>query len=184
MNRAVFLDRDGVINRKARKGEYITNWQEVEFLSGVAEAIALLNSSGFRVIVITNQRCVAKGQISIPELESLHLRMVSRLAEQGANIDAVYYCPHEKEPRCTCRKPAPGMLMSAAHDHGIDLRQSWMIGDSDIDIEAGKAAGCKTVRILAAGETNNLKSDLSADSLLAAVNLVQQRESGYAAIQL
>jgi D-glycero-D-manno-heptose 1,7-bisphosphate phosphatase len=177
MNRAAFLDRDGVINRKARKGEYITRWEEMEFLPGVAEAIALLNSSDFRVIVITNQRCVAKGQISIPELESLHHRMVSELAKQGARIDAVYYCPHEKEPRCDCRKPAPGMLKDAARDHDIDLGQSWMIGDSDIDIEAGKAAGCKTVRIVAVGEKNAINSDLSAESLLAAVHSVQ--EHGY-----
>jgi len=177
MNKAAFLDRDGVINRKARQGEYITRWEEVEFLPGVAEAIALLNSFGFRVIVITNQRCVAKGQISIPELESLHLRMVRELAKQGAGIKAVYYCPHEKNPYCACRKPAPGMLMNAAHDHDIDLRQSWMIGDSDIDIEAGKAAGCKTIRILGEGETNTTNADLSAESLLQAAHLFQQQEN-------
>src|ERR1043165_1767277 len=121
MNKAAFLDRDGVINRKAHKGEYITRWEDLRFLPGVAEAIALLKQSGYLVVVITNQRCVAKGQITIPELEALHQRMREHLAKSGAVIDAVYYCPHEKEPVCRCRKPAPAMLLDAARDHKTDL---------------------------------------------------------------
>ena len=176
MNRAVFLDRDGVINRKARTGEYITRWDDVEFLPGVPEAIVLLRRAGFRVIVITNQRCVAKGLITIPELESLHGRMVAELGKTGANIDAVYYCPHEKQPTCRCRKPAPGLLLDAARDHHIDLVTSWMIGDSGIDIEAGKNAGCKTARLAYSGESNNGNPDVIAPSLLSAVRQILQRE--------
>src|SRR5258707_12947583 len=129
MNRAAFLDRDGVINGKAREGEYVTRWEEMQILPGVPEAIARLNRSGFLVIVVSNQRCVAKGLITISDLEILHEAMSSELAGAGATVDAVYYCPHEKEPPCRCRKPAPGMLIDAARAHDIDLKASWMIGD-------------------------------------------------------
>lgn len=148
MKRAVFLDRDGVINKKAPEGDYVTRWEDFEFLPRIAEAITRLNQAGFRVIVITNQRCIAKGLMTSGELETIHQRMVEFLAERGARIDAIYYCPHDVEPSCRCRKPAPGMFFDAARDHGIDLQASWMIGDSDIDIEAGQAAGCKTALLL------------------------------------
>src|SRR5262245_28203438 len=103
MSKAAFLDRDGVINRKALKGEYITTWGEMHILPGVPEAIAQLKQAGFRVIVVTNQRCVAKGLITIPELEILHRRMSEKLAAGGAFLDAIYYCPHELDSTCGCR---------------------------------------------------------------------------------
>lgn len=148
MKRAVFLDRDGVINRKAPDGDYITRWEDFCVLQGVVESIAQLNQAGFCVVVITNQRCVSKGLITSSELEKLHQQMSEYLAQAGAKIDAVYYCPHETEPVCRCRKPAPGMLLDAAHSHDIDLAESWMIGDSEVDVAAGKNAGCKAVRLI------------------------------------
>lgn len=148
MTKAVFLDRDGVINRKAPEGEYVTRWEDFKLLPGVVEAISQLNRVGAYVVVITNQRCVAKGLMTIAQLEAMHQRMTEFLAERGARIDAIYYCPHELEPICRCRKPAPGLFVDAARDYGIELPASWMIGDSDIDIEAGKNAGCKTARLL------------------------------------
>ena len=154
MNSAVFLDRDGVINRKAIEGEYITSWEEMELLPGVAEGIALLNRAGFCVIVVTNQRCVAKGLISEADLQDMHSRMREVLARDGAVIDAIYHCPHDLESQCRCRKPAPGMLLEAAKSRSIDLASSWMIGDSDSDIEAGKSAGCRTIRLLDHGESS------------------------------
>jgi D-glycero-D-manno-heptose 1,7-bisphosphate phosphatase len=170
MNKAAFLDRDGVINQKAPEGAYITRWEDVKFLPGVAEAIAQFNRAGWQVIIISNQRCVAKGLVSIPELEALHLRMLTWLAERGAIIDAVYYCPHEKtQPPCDCRKPEPGMLMQAAREHHIDLASSWMIGDSESDIEAGRRAGCNTMRIQPVGKEPDMKADLRAASLLEAI---------------
>src|SRR5580698_10604801 len=144
MSRATFLDRDGVINVKAPEGRYVTRWEDVRFLSGVATAIRLLNKAGFRVIVVSNQRCVAKGLVTSAEVEALHRRICRELAELGAGIDAVYFCPHEAEGACDCRKPAPGMLLQAAKEHQIDLSASWMIGDTDADVAAGKNAGCKT----------------------------------------
>lgn len=166
MNRAVFLDRDGVINRKADEGEYITRWEEFHFLPGVAEGIALLNKAGWSVIVISNQRCVAKGLLTIEELESIHRRMREELLAAGARLAGIYYCPHEKEPVCNCRKPAPGMLLKAARDHRIDLQVSWMIGDSETDVEAGKRAGCKTARLVANPELANGDADFFAGSLV------------------
>jgi D-glycero-D-manno-heptose 1,7-bisphosphate phosphatase len=180
MNKAAFLDRDGVINRKAPKGGYITRWEEMEFLPGVAEAITLLKNAGFQVIAITNQRCVAKGLINIPALESLHQRMLEELGKAGAVMDAVYYCPHEYEPKCDCRKPAPGMLLQASREHAIDLGASWMIGDSEIDVEAGRNAGCKTVRLLDPEAREKAGADLVAVSLLDAVRQVLRQEGNEA----
>src|ERR1700758_152936 len=124
MRKAVFLDRDGGINRKAPEGQYITRWADMQFLPGVEEAIALLHRAGFAVIIVSNQRCVAKALISNAELEELHYRMLEHLASSGASIDAVYYCPHDPQDSCPCRKPAPGMILQAAQEHRIDLPNS------------------------------------------------------------
>lgn len=148
MRRAAFLDRDGVINRKAPDGSYITRWEDFHFLPGVPEAIAQLNQAEFSVIVVTNQRCVAKGLITPTELEKMHEQMSDHLANAGARIEAIYYCPHETGVLCDCRKPEPGMLLEAARSRSLDLASSWMIGDSEVDIQAGKRAGCKTAQLL------------------------------------
>jgi D-glycero-D-manno-heptose 1,7-bisphosphate phosphatase len=147
MKKAVFLDRDGVINRKAPEGQYVTRWEDMEFLPGVHEAIRLLNEVGFFVAVVSNQRCVAKGLITTAELESMHAQMRGAFEAAGASLDAIYYCPHDYDPPCSCRKPKPGMLLDAAREHEIDMTRSWMIGDSGHDVEAGRAAGCRTVRV-------------------------------------
>ncbi len=172
MSRAAFLDRDGVINRKPPEGQYVTHWEEMHFLPGVPEAIALLNQVDFRVIVVSNQRCVAKGLVTASELESMHRRMCEHLAANGATVDGVYYCPHERWPACDCRKPAPGMLLTAAREHRLDLAASWMIGDSDIDIEAGRNAGCKTARLLGVAESVTGKADVVAPSLRDAIRQI------------
>jgi D-glycero-D-manno-heptose 1,7-bisphosphate phosphatase len=172
MRNAVFLDRDGVINQKAPEGQYVTCWEDMQFLHGVAEAIALLHDHQFLVIVVSNQRCVAKGLLSVEGLEQLHRRMLDHLAERDAPIHAVYYCPHEQQPACTCRKPAPGMLLQAAAEHLLDLPGSWMVGDSDVDIEAGQRAGCRTVRILRDSAVPQMQADFSAPSLLEAARMM------------
>ena len=177
MMRAAFLDRDGVINRRSPEGQYVTRWEELQILPGVPEAIALLTQAGFCVLTVSNQRCVAKGLLTAAELESIHKRMCQDLAAQGAEITEVYYCPHELEPPCGCRKPDPGMLLTAARAHQIDLSASWMIGDSDIDIEAGRNAGCRTVRIVTGDEVPKEAGDLIAPSLLEAVQQLMKLES-------
>ena len=178
MTKAAFLDRDGVINQKAPDGGYVTKWEDFHFLPGVTEGITQLNRAGFCVIVVTNQRCVAKGLLTEIELKNLHQRMTEELARAGATVDAIYYCPHEIEPPCTCRKPAPGMLLEAARFLNLDLASSWMIGDSEADIQAGKSAGCKTVRVWMSNpgakerggdSPAHCKADIQAASILEAV---------------
>lgn len=178
MKRAVFLDRDGVINRKAPEGEYVTRWEEMEILPGVPKAVSLLNEAGYSVIVVTNQRCVAKGLVTEAEINALHRRMCRELSTAGATIDAAYYCPHQNTPPCSCRKPAPGMLLSAARDHQIDLTESWMVGDSDIDIAAGKNAGCKTARLFTNGETIR-NADIASNSLLNLIQKILQSDTAH-----
>lgn len=165
MKKAAFLDRDGVINRKMPDGQYVTRWEEIEFLPKVPEAISLLAKAGFYVLVVTNQRCVAKGLLTASELEKIHTRMCQELAAQGASIAEVYYCPHESDPPCGCRKPAPGLLLKAAREHAIDLQGSWMIGDSAIDVEAGREAGCKTIQIMDGSSAEESQADLRAKTL-------------------
>jgi D-glycero-D-manno-heptose 1,7-bisphosphate phosphatase len=185
MRKAVFLDRDGVINRKApTEDEYITRWDEMEILPGVGQAIGWLNCLGFKVIVVTNQRGVAKGLITVAQLAAIHEQMRQHLAREGARIHGVYYCPHELAPPCTCRKPEPGMLLEAARAHDIDLAVSWMIGDSDKDIEAGKRAGCRTARITLDPVSTGTVADLVAPSLIAAIPRILELQSHIATIKV
>jgi histidinol-phosphate phosphatase family protein len=145
--RAVFLDRDGVINKKAPSPDYVKTWDEFSFLPGVVTAIRRLNEEGFLVIVVSNQRGVARGLVTERRLRQIHARMVGELGRAGARIDGVFYCPHDLEDACECRKPQPGLLIRAAQAHDVDLRRSWMVGDQESDIEAGTRAGCKTILI-------------------------------------
>jgi D-glycero-D-manno-heptose 1,7-bisphosphate phosphatase len=167
MKRGVFVDRDGVINRGAAEGDYILRWDDFHFLPGVPEAIRALQDAGWRVMVVTNQRCVGKGLLTIAELEAIHQKMKEELAKAGAKLDGIYYCPHAKEAQCDCRKPSPGMLLRAARAHDIDLSASWMVGNSERDMEAGRRAGCRTVRIVADGPADG-ESDYFAFDLLEA----------------
>jgi D-glycero-D-manno-heptose 1,7-bisphosphate phosphatase len=175
VNRAAFLDRDGVINEPAAEGDYITRWEDFRFLPGAPDAIASLHRAGFRVVVVTNQRCVAKGLLSVTELERMHGRMREELTAAGSGVDDIYYCPHDYATACTCRKPSPGMIVEAARAHDIDLGVSWMIGDSEIDMAAGRAAGCQTARILKRGEVDLGPADIKASSLADAVRRILSR---------
>jgi D-glycero-D-manno-heptose 1,7-bisphosphate phosphatase len=187
MPKAVFIDRDGVINQKPREGEYVTSWDDFHILPEVAEAITLLKKAGYAVVVVTNQRCVAKGLLAASELEEMHERMRESLSHLGAMLDGIYYCPHDYESLCNCRKPAPGMLLEAAQAHDLDLPSSWMVGDSEIDIQAGKNAGCKTARVLGAGEKSNAgsraarnanRAEITASSLLDSVQQILKWDAG------
>ena len=177
MNKAAFLDRDGVINRKAPEGRYVTRWEEVEFYPGVGEAIDLLKHDGFLVVIVTNQRCIARGLVTAAEVECMHRRMRLELEAAGARINAVYYCPHGNQPPCSCRKPKPGMLLQAARRYDVDLAESWMIGDSASDVQAGRAAGCNTVQLTEDVASLDGASDLAAVSLLDATHKILQVEA-------
>ena len=143
----VFLDRDGVINRKPAAGRYVTRWEEFQLLPGVEDAIAALNRSRRKVIVVTNQRGVALGLYSLDGLAAMHDRLQQRLASHGAHLDAIYVCPHN-EGECGCRKPGIGLFEQAFRDFpAARVENSVMIGDSLRDIEAGRNAGLRTVLI-------------------------------------
>jgi len=153
--KVVFLDRDGVINRKMPKGDYVKKWEEFKFLPGAIDAIKKLSSAGFDVFIVTNQRGISRGIMSERDLGLVHNRMVLELESAGASISGIYYCPHGKQDECFCRKPNPGMLIRAARDHKLDLSRSIIIGDDETDIEAGKTVGAKTFRVTP--ENNLLK---------------------------
>jgi D-glycero-D-manno-heptose 1,7-bisphosphate phosphatase len=153
--KAIFLDRDGTINEYVG---FLNNIDQFILLDGVTEAIKKINIAGYLAIVVTNQPVIARGEISIEELDEIHNKMETLLGKEGAYLDAIYYCPHhphrgykgerpEFKIACDCRKPKPGMLLKAAEDYNIDLKHSWIVGDGENDIKAGKAAGCKTALI-------------------------------------
>lgn len=144
--RAVFLDRDGVLNRDS--DDFIKTPEELELLPGAAEAVARLNAAGFLCVVITNQSGIARGLFAEDALASLHVKLRAELAAGGGRLDAIYYCPHGPDDGCDCRKPATGMLLRAAEDHGVDLAASWVIGDRPGDIACGAAVGARAILVL------------------------------------
>lgn len=145
--RNVFLDRDGVINQKPPEGQYISKWDDFQILPGVETAIATLNRSGHRVIVVTNQRGIALGLYTKDDVLRLHENLRNHLVPFGAHLDAIYFCPHDKN-ECDCRKPGPGMFEQAFHDFSmVSSANSVIIGDSVSDIEAGIHLGMPTIFI-------------------------------------
>jgi D-glycero-D-manno-heptose 1,7-bisphosphate phosphatase len=150
MKRAVFIDRDGTINVEK---EYLYLAEECEFIPGAMQAIRLFNDTGFLVVVVTNQSGVARGYYTEEDVHNLHRHMTMQLEQVGSRVDAWYYCPHHPAGRgsyalpCRCRKPQPGMLLEAARRFDIDLEASIMIGDKLVDVEAGRAAGCRTILV-------------------------------------
>ena len=184
MTKAVFLDRDGVLNRKAPEGHYVTRWEEIDLLPGAREAVYLLNHAGFLVVVVTNQRCVARGLLTSGELEAIHARLLHEFETSGARLEAVYYCPHDKQPPCSCRKPQPGMLLQAAQTYDVDLSVSRMVGDSDSDVEAGRTAGCHTARVIDDDRLAATVADLVAPSLLGAAYQILRAEEAVPAARV
>lgn len=149
--KAIFLDRDGTINKYVG---FLRNIDDFELIEGVAEAIKLINQSGYLAIVVTNQPVIARGEVSWEELNEIHKKMATLLGKEGAYVDGIYICPHhpdkgfegerpEYKIDCDCRKPKPGLLLQAAKNFNIDLSESYMIGDSHRDVEAGENAGVK-----------------------------------------
>ncbi len=146
--KAIFLDRDGVINRNPPNMGYVRKWIDFSFIPSSRRAIRELTQSGYRIFVITNQSGVGRGLYTEDILRDIHCRMVAEIAEVGGAIDAVYYCPHHPDAGCECRKPKPGMLKRAAREHDIDLSSAYFIGDTTTDIQAGKRAGTATFLVL------------------------------------
>ena len=168
---AVFLDRDGVLNRKPPAHEYVESAATLEVEPHAAEAVGTLRDAGYTPIVVSNQRGVALGRVSEETLTEIEHVLVA----SGIQIEAFYYCRHDLPDRCACRKPCPGLLIQAAADHGLSLDESVMIGDEETDVEAGRAAGCRTIR-LAAGDQATGADEIAAD-LEAAAAIVAARWS-------
>jgi D-glycero-D-manno-heptose 1,7-bisphosphate phosphatase len=180
--KTVFLDRDGVINRKMPEGEYVTSWEKFVLLPGVPAAIGRLKSAGMRVIVVTNQRGISLGIYQAQDVEDIHQKLNEILKNKGATVDGFYYCPHDKKS-CDCRKPLPGMFEAAGRDFPeIEAGTSVMVGDSLSDIEFGKNVGMRTIFIEGDAEAKAHQkpgavkakgiADQSADTLEDAVDLL------------
>lgn len=143
--KVVFLDRDGVINKKPAKADYVKNWEEFEFLPGVIEGLKLLTENNYDIYLISNQPGIARGMMTEEDLVNIQNKMEEELQKNGIKIAGTYYCPHGWNDGCECRKPKPGLLFQAARDHNLDLTKTIFIGDDERDLQAGEAAGCKTI---------------------------------------
>lgn len=176
--KAIFLDRDGTINRYVG---FLRDIDDFVLLDGVAAAIRKINASGYLAIVATNQPVIARGEVTVAQLEEIHNKMETLLGAEGAYLDGIYYCPHHPHKgyageipalkiECECRKPKAGMLLKAADDFNIDLSESWMVGDGENDVLCGRNAGCRTAII---GQDPN--ADLQCADLADAVNKILGR---------
>jgi len=158
--RAIFLDRDGTI---AKDVPYCRRVEDFEILPAVPQGIRLLNEQGFKVVVITNQSGISRGYFTEEMLSQIHHKMKEELAKYDAWVDAIYVCPHHPEERCECRKPKPALLLQAAKELGIALQSSYMVGDDEKDIKAGRAAGCKAVLVTTGPNGNREEKGKLAD---------------------
>ncbi len=145
--RVVFLDRDGVINEPPGVERYVRRWESFRFREGALPMLAELAAMGYRLVVITNQQGVGKGQIEPAELQRIHANMTAETERNGARIDGIFCCPHLEAEGCDCRKPKPGLIFDALAElpYKVDLNSCWFVGDSATDVQAGQAAGLRTL---------------------------------------
>lgn len=181
LHKIVFLDRDGVINKQAPVHDYIKTSFEFQMLPRAADAVKLLKQAGFLVVVVTNQRGIAQGIMSESDLDAIHRKMRKILADSGTMIDGIYVCPHEAGT-CNCRKPEIGLFIMAENDLGkVDKLSSWMVGDGESDIEAGRRYGVSTILITdILGANKKFRADYLSTSLFNAAKLIveKQRSTG------
>jgi D-sedoheptulose 7-phosphate isomerase len=181
--RAVFLDRDGVINQN--RSDYVKSWDEFAFLPEVFDALRMLASSPLAIVIVTNQSAIGRNIVTQSGVEEINRRMVEQVQQRGGRIDGVYFCPHRPEDRCRCRKPAPGLLLDAAGLMGIDLAHSYVIGDSLDDLRAGRSVGCRGALVLTGrgleelcGDHHSLQTNYYlARNIFAAARWVMEREA-------
>ncbi len=179
-NRLILLDRDGTINHERN---YLSSPSQIELIPNAAEGIRLFNELGLPVVVISNQSGIGRGYFDLATLERINERLVDLLAQGGARVDAIYFCPHLPEDNCECRKPRTGLARSAASDFKADLGSSFVIGDKPCDIELGEAVGAKTVLVRTGygaeyERLDGLKPNLIADNLLDAAESIRDRFLG------
>jgi len=170
---AVFFDRDGVVNVSPGAG-YVLRWADFHFAPGIITALALCRSRGYATILVTSQQGVGKGLMTQTGLDDIHARMQAELATHHAAFDGIYACTHLSDT-CTCRKPSPAMIFQARDEHGLDLAQSWLVGDHDRDIQMARNAGVpRTIRILS-HHAPQVRADFSlADTALLADLLAKE----------
>jgi D-glycero-D-manno-heptose 1,7-bisphosphate phosphatase len=144
---AVILDRDGVLNVKAPRAQYVTRPEEWEWMPGALDALRLFAEAGWRVLIVSNQAGIARGAMTEADLADVHERMVREAVEAGGRIDDIYVCPHGWDDGCSCRKPKPGMLLAAQREHDLDLTRTTFVGDDERDVQAADAAGARSVLI-------------------------------------
>ena len=183
--KAIFLDRDGVINESPGEGKYLTSWEDFRFLPGIKPALRMLSDNGFELFVISNQAGVSKGIFSRENLERITKNMLSELKKENILLSGVQYCIHKSEDNCTCRKPKTGMVdklirQSKKEGKDIELPESYLIGDTIRDIETGRAAGLKTILVFSGKEKPENKNswqimpDFTARDLTEAAQIIMQ----------
>lgn len=168
---AVILDRDGVLNVKPPRANYVRNWSEFKWTPDAKEILYQLNEANFRVIIVSNQAGINRGAMTENDLQQIHLRMVAEAEQAGGHIDAIYFCPHDWDEGCECRKPKPGMLFQAQHDFNLDLSRTLFIGDDERDAQAADAAGCLAALVSDQKPLKEIVSGLIANSKIS----LQQR---------
>lgn len=181
--RAIFLDRDGVINHN--RPDYIKTWDEFVFLPHALEGLKLIAATGWTTIVITNQSAIGRGIITEAAVRGIHARMIAEAERAGGCIHAVYFCPHKPEDNCACRKPRIGMYLEARSAFGIDLARSYVIGDTVSDVAAAQAIGAQPILVLTGLDgkdqlrlvEENHPGYVVADDLLSAVEWIYQTEN-------
>jgi D-glycero-D-manno-heptose 1,7-bisphosphate phosphatase len=151
---AVFLDRDGVINRD--RSDFVKSWAEFEFLPGVLDALQLLAATPYVIVVVSNQSAIGRGLVEMETVDEIHSRMLQAIQQAGGRLEAIYYCPHSPEVNCPCRKPKPGLLHQVAEELGLDLSRSYLVGDSVRDLAAARAAGVQPILVLTGHGTSAL----------------------------
>ncbi len=153
-NKAVFFDRDGVINKERK--DYVKTIEELEIFPNIVEPIKNLKNSGFMIIVITNQSAINRGLMTHKKVEVRHSTIQEYLKQYDTQIDGFYYCPHRPDENCECRKPKPGLFFKAANEFQVNLPSSWMIGDNDSDTQAAITAGCRAIKINSNNDLQNI----------------------------
>jgi histidinol-phosphate phosphatase family protein len=173
-NRAVFLDRDGTI---APDVNYCRRPEDFNLFPDAGESVKLLNNHGFKVVVITNQSGIARCYFTAQTLARIHQKMIDELGRSAAKLDAIYYCPHHPDEGCECRKPKTALFQQAAREMDIEFGLSYVVGDSSIDIEAGKTLGCKTILVTTGPKqeiNGTILSDYTANSLIEAAQWISK----------
>ena len=186
MEKVIFIDRDGVINKDPggwTKYNYVTKWDEFFFIPASIEALKRLKGAGYKVFLVSNQGGISKGYFTQEDLDKLNKRMLKEIEDAGGKIDEVYYCPHHDKDNCECRKPKVGLIEQAARKMHIDFKSTFIIGDSIRDVKAGKRMGMKTILVLSGKtpltETHNwdVQPDYIKKDLLEAVELILKGEN-------